>query len=276
MITKDELVEIKKKRNTNLYYAEKEYLQHIFLYALSQKYPDDFVFKGGTCLKICYGLERASEDLDFGTQLSIPKIKKAVEECLEYFNRLNIKYEIYDEKEYEGNYRIEARFQAVLYNGSPQSTNTLKIDFNKNKPFYPAVKVISLLFSDVPPFALRVLEEKEILAEKVRALATRRQARDLYDCWMLLQNKIPLDKLLLMKKFKEEHIPQKQLKPLALVSKVEYERDLKPLVRILPSYEQVAKDVNAALRIALHKMAKKASKIRSTIKEDIDWGLHGR
>jgi hypothetical protein len=47
-----------------LYYLEKEYLQYIFLDAIS-KYEDSIIFKGGTCLRLCYGLERASEDLDF-------------------------------------------------------------------------------------------------------------------------------------------------------------------------------------------------------------------
>src|SRR3989338_182901 len=81
MITREELYEVKEKRRTTLYYAEKEYLQYIFLNALS-KHADDFAFKGGTCLRICYGLERASEDIDFSTSLDVKEIKKIVIQCL--------------------------------------------------------------------------------------------------------------------------------------------------------------------------------------------------
>src|SRR3989344_1869883 len=104
MITLEELNEIKEKRRMLLYYAEKEYLQYIFLYSIS-KYHENFVFKGGTCLRICYGLERASEDLDFSTNLSPKEIKKIVIDCLKNFELLNIPYKIYSEKEFEGNIR---------------------------------------------------------------------------------------------------------------------------------------------------------------------------
>ena len=77
MISLDELNRLKERRKTNLYYEEKEYLQYIFLNALS-KYADQFVFKGGTCLRICYGLERASEDLDFSTGLSMDRVRKII------------------------------------------------------------------------------------------------------------------------------------------------------------------------------------------------------
>ncbi|MEK6934608.1 MAG: nucleotidyl transferase AbiEii/AbiGii toxin family protein, partial [Nanoarchaeota archaeon] len=132
MISLEELKEIKEKRKTNLYYEEKEYLQYIFLNAIS-KYSNNFVFKGGTCLRICFDLERASEDLDFSTALNKKEIKKIVYKCLKDFELLNINYRIYSEKEFKGNLRIEARFEGPLFSGNPSSTNTLKIDFNKQK-----------------------------------------------------------------------------------------------------------------------------------------------
>ena len=180
MISLKELSEVKEKRKTNLYYAEKEYLQYIFLNSIS-KYTDNFIFKGGTCLKICYGLERASEDLDFSTNLTLIKIKEIVNKCLKDFDLLNIKYKIYSEKEFEGNLRIEARFEGPLFIEKQSSTNTLKIDFNKRKVKNKIVKVVQKLFSDVPLFTLVVLSEEEILAEKIRSLINRRESRDLYD-----------------------------------------------------------------------------------------------
>ena len=100
MISLEELNEIKEKRKTSLYYEEKEYLQYIFLNSIS-KYTDNFVFKGGTCLRICFGHERASEDLDFSTNLNIEKVKEIVEKCLKDLGYLGIKYETYSLKEYD-------------------------------------------------------------------------------------------------------------------------------------------------------------------------------
>ncbi len=246
MITVEELKEIKERRKTNLYYEEKEYFQYIFLNAIS-KYPKNFVFKGGTCLRICYGLERASEDLDFSTNLNLSMIKRIVKKCLRDFDLLNIKYRIYSEKEFEGNLRIEVRFEGPLFSGKQASTNTLKIDFNKKKVKKKNVVVVQKLFSDIPLFSLLVMDEGEILTEKVRALINRRESRDLYDIWILLKKGVKIDKKLLAEKLKEE---KSRLSNLKLPEKEEYERDLNNLVNILPRYEQVKKEVLEALNIA--------------------------
>ena len=243
MISIEELNQVKIKRKTNLYYEEKEYLQYIFLSAIS-KYPDNFVFKGGTCLRICFEHERASEDLDFNTNLNVDKIKVVVEECLKEFKLLNINCKIYSEKVFEGNMRIEIRFEGPLFAGKLSSTNTLKIDFNKGKVKHKIVKVVQRLFSDVPQFTIVVLGEKEIFAEKIRALISRGEPKDLYDVWMLLNEKIELDKELVLSKLKEEKIDFAKLK---IPSKEEYTTALKNLVNILPPYEQVRKEVNELL-----------------------------
>ncbi len=243
MISVEELNQAKSKRKTNLYYEEKEYLQYIFLSAIS-KYPDNFVFKGGTCLRICFEHERASEDLDFSTNLSIHKIKEVVGACLKEFELLNINYKIYSEKVFEGNMRIEVRFEGPLFVGKLSSTNTLKIDFNKGKVKHAIVKVVQKLFPDVPQFIIVVLGEKEIFAEKIRALISRGEPKDLYDVWMLLNKKIEISKELVLSKLKEEKVDIIKLK---LPSKEEYKLSLKNLVNALPPYEQVNKEVSELL-----------------------------
>ncbi len=244
MITLQELSELKELRKTTLYYEEKEYLHYIFLNAISN-YTEKYTFKGGTCLRICYGLERASEDLDFCTQLSTKDIRETVKKCLNNFALLSINHKTYEEKEYRGNIRFEIRFEGPLYTGKPSSTNMLKIDFNQQKIKHKVAKVVPKLFSDVPLFTLLVLDEKEILAEKIRALANRKQARDLYDVWMLLHKGIAIEKKLLLDKLKEE---KSSLQDIVLVSREEYERDLRNLVITVPPYEQVKKDVTAFLK----------------------------
>ncbi len=242
MISIEELSEIKERKKTNLYYEEKEYLQYIFLNAIS-RYPDSFVFKGGTCLRICFGFERASEDLDFSTNLKINKLKEIVYKCLKDFELLNLESKIYSEKEFQGNLRFEIRFKGPLFQSNTRSTNTLKIDFNKRKVKNKTVKIVQKLFSDVPMFSIVVLDEREILAEKIRALINRAESRDLYDVWIFLNKGIKIDKKLLSIKLKEE---KSKLSNLKLPSKEEYERDLRNLIKIVPSYEQVKKEVSEA------------------------------
>ncbi len=244
MIGLDELNEAKEKRKTNLYYEEKEYLQYIFLNAIS-KHPENFIFKGGTCLRICSGLERASEDLDFNTNLKILKIKEIVKQCLKDFDLLNIKNEIFSEKELAGNLRVEIRFEGPLFAGRKTSTNTIKIDFSNRKANTKEVKVVQKLFSDVPLFTIIVMEEKEMLAEKIRALLTRKKPRDLYDVWILLNKGAVVDKQLLLGKLKEDKMDSKKI---VFPSKEDYERDLKILVKAVPDYEQVKNFVNDKIK----------------------------
>ena len=239
MISLKELNEVKEKRKTNIYYEEKEYLQYIFLNAIS-KYAENFVFKGGTCLRICFDLKRASEDLDFSTNLKVNKIKETVYKCLKNFELLNINYKVYSEKEFKGNLRIEIRFEGPLFSGKSSSTNTLKLDFNRRKVKSKVAKVIQKLFSDVPLFTLVVLDEEEILAEKIRTLINRNEPKDLYDVWMLLNKNVKMNKKLLLEKFKEE---KSRLSNLKIPSKEDYEISLKNLVDYLPDYEQVKKEV---------------------------------
>jgi predicted nucleotidyltransferase component of viral defense system len=239
MISKEELVELKQKRKISLYYLEKEYLQYIFLKAIS-KYSDSIVFKGGTCLRLCYGLERASEDLDFSTSLSVSVLKDIINKSLKEFEYLGIEHFNLIEKEFEGNIRFEIKFKGPLYSGNLNSTNNLKIDFNKNKVFFKTAKVIPQVFSDVLTFTLVVLAEKEILAEKIRALVNRKQARDLYDLWILLGKKVEIDKELIKNKLKEEKVNLNNVK---IISREEYDLDLRNLLDYIPDYEQVKKEV---------------------------------
>lgn len=243
MITKEELQKIKEQHKTNLYYAEKEYLQYIFLHALA-KYEGMFVFKGGTCLHICYGLQRASEDLDFNTLLPISDVRTIINTCLKDYELLNIPHEIYTEKEYEGNKRFEIRFKGPLYNGNKESSNTLKLDFNKKAVKHTVVKVIPQLFSDIPLFTIVSLAEHEILAEKIRALLSRGAPRDAYDVWILLQKHVKIDQKLLSEKLHEKHITKTKIQ---FPDEKTYMRDLKQLLNSVPPYKQVKEEVYTAL-----------------------------
>jgi predicted nucleotidyltransferase component of viral defense system len=234
MISREELAELKEKRRTNLYYEEKEYLQYVFLYAIS-RYADSFTFKGGTCLRICYGLERASEGLDFSTSLSLGKTRGLFNKCMAEFEKLGIAPLGTVEKSFKGNIRFESRFEGPLYAGDRKTSNLLKIDFNKQKSINVVPKAVPRLFSDIPVFTLNVLHEKEILAEKIRALASRGQPRDLYDIWVLLQTVEP-DKRLVDRKLNEEGV---KLSDMDFPTEKAYNTDLRDLLLHVPDYASV-------------------------------------
>ena len=244
MIGLDELKKYKELTNSSLYNAEKEYLQYIFLKYLSSL-SNNFIFKGGTCLRICYGFERASEDLDFNTSLSLEKIDFFIKKVLNSFSLLSIDHEITSIKEYKGNIRYELRFQGPLFNGNPRSSNNIKLDFNTRKIYRsPDPKVVPKIFSDISTFSILTLNSEEILAEKLRALQMRVQPRDLYDVWYLLNLDIDLDFDLLKEKLNDDNISFFSLK---FPSKKEFDQDMKLLLSKDVDYDFIIKDVESKL-----------------------------
>jgi predicted nucleotidyltransferase component of viral defense system len=131
--------------------------------------------------------------------------------------------------------------------------HVLPITINKEeKPLLnPDFKTINpgMIYKDpdLHAYSLLVMNIKEIAAEKVRALLTRKEAksRDLYDLWFLLSNNFSIDIGLVEKKMQFDHavFSIKRLK--ARIKEIEpiWESDLKPLTKMLPSYEEAARIV---------------------------------
>ena len=84
MLTKSELLGY--KTWPNRYQLEKDYLQYAVLLEIFKRSKGGLVFKGGTALQKCYGLDRFSEDLDFTTD-SADEIRR-VEDGLQGIKQL--------------------------------------------------------------------------------------------------------------------------------------------------------------------------------------------
>ena len=80
------------------------------------------------------------------------------------------------------------------------------------------------------------LAAEEILAEKVRAILTRQQGRDIYDLWYLLSQNTQLDTHLVKEKLNYYQIDQFSsddiLVRIELMSKEQFIIDLRPFVPI--------------------------------------------
>ena len=191
--------------------AIKEILQEIVLCGLSRVgFFEKAAFYGGTALRIFYGLDRFSEDLDFSLlktdkefQLSkyLPELKKEV-------NSYGIEVEI-EEKKKTKDSAVESAFlkantfeQIMKFYPNEQlkidSKSVLKIKFeiDTNPPDFATFEHrYSLLPS---PFEITLYDAPSLFAGKMDAIINRNwknrvKGRDFYDYIFYLQRKIPIN-----------------------------------------------------------------------------------
>ncbi len=239
MISKDELKEYAKIRGLNLGQAERDYFQNILLFILYQHYGRSLIFKGGTALSKCYGSSRFSEDLDFT--------------CLETFNtniirkgleRFRVEFEI-KTKEYEVGMKIILYIKGPLYTGIRYTLCRIVIDVSlrENVILSPVIKTIGRFMEEIPEFDVFVMQEKEILAEKIRAILTRSKARDIYDLWFLLRRGVEFDLEVIKKKLEYYDMRwdrRKFIEAVRIKSEI-WNTELKPLIRLIPKLSEVKK-----------------------------------
>ncbi|MBS3137634.1 nucleotidyl transferase AbiEii/AbiGii toxin family protein [Candidatus Woesearchaeota archaeon] len=242
MITKDELIQYSRMRKLkNLGQAELDYFQILLLFILYQNYGKELIFKGGTALQKCYGLDRFSEDLDFTT-----KEKIDIKKCENDLNRFKLEYEI-ESKPFGSSISFVIRIKGPLYIGTKASSCRLIIDdsVRENVLLRPEIKTIGRFLEEVPTFDVIVMQQKEIYAEKIRAIMSRDKARDVYDLWFLIKNNTEFDKLLINEKLKyyNEVWDFKNFQKMLHKKKDIWAIELKPLIQVVPSFETVTKEI---------------------------------
>ena len=202
MLNYNEIETIGKLKKLSLINSEKDYLQDIVLFSIYSNIGKELVFKGGTCLYKIYKLNRFSEDLDF-TLIKEIDAKKLVDKIISDLMLLNIKCRLKDIKEYKNEINIRLLINGPLYKGSKETQCFVSLNISKKERILIEAKkeTIISLYKEIPSFEVFAMQEKEILAEKVRAIFTRMKARDIYDLWFLIKLKnITLDYELINKK----------------------------------------------------------------------------
>jgi len=181
-LTKRELEIINRKNFAYpLAIAEKDY----FLTVVSKIIYDSplrkkLIFKGGTALHHCYLPQlRFSEDLDF-TAIDKSITIEAVKEIFEQCDFLSIK------KEYVSPATI--KIEKLQYRGLLGLPGSLKLEIDHLQNAVLPAK--ALVYKNVwkVPTKVRVMDEREICAEKIRAASDRARYRDFYDLAMLFRN----------------------------------------------------------------------------------------
>jgi predicted nucleotidyltransferase component of viral defense system len=186
--------------------AEKDYFLALVMQIISgSTLGDTLVFKGGTAIHHCYLSQyRFSEDLDFTSiqrNLSLEEVRKLFAEV----GFLAIK------KDYQSEATI--KIDRLQYSGPLLQPNTLKveIDYLQNVLLPPK----SMKYDNVwgLDFKVRVMDEREICAEKIRAMSDRARYRDFYDLFLLTEtNQIDLPEVV-------SYIRQKEIrKPITKAS----------------------------------------------------------
>lgn len=180
MLTRQQLEIINRKSlRYPLHMAEKDYFLALVLQVIANtNLGKTLIFKGGTALHHCY-LEqyRFSEDLDFSANqkpVSLPEVRQ----MLAGVDYLQIK------KDYISPATI--KIEKLQYIGPLLQPNSLKveIDFLQNVVLPPQI----LSYHNVwgVEFNVRVMDIREICAEKVRAMSDRARYRDFYDMLLVL------------------------------------------------------------------------------------------
>jgi len=190
MLDYEELEKIAKLKSISLVNVEKDYLQDLILFSIYSNVGKKLVFKGGTCLYKVYKLNRFSEDLDFTLTKGVD-IKKICDKMISDLMLLDVSGRIEEIKEHKNEINIRLILNGPLYRGSKETQCfvPLNISMKERVLLGPKKESIIPLYRELPSFEIFVMHEKEILAEKVRAILTRMKSRDVYDLWFLLVKK---------------------------------------------------------------------------------------
>lgn len=248
MLAKADLEQFTAVLGFTIWQVERDYLQHLLLLFLSKRLGKGLIFKGGTALQKAFGLNRFSIDLDFTQEDELPEnlfdlIQKDVK---------NFGFEAdFQETKGKESKQIKFRIQGPLYRGMERTLAVVRIDISMREKVCldPETKDIFPIYPDIQPYIIRIMDSKEILAEKVRAICTRTKARDVFDMRFLLQKKISLDEKLVDRKLKMYDLRYSRKIFLEKIVQVKgiWQHELSQLVAAIPDFDTAVKQIKEKL-----------------------------
>lgn len=249
MLTKVQIQRLAQRNGIGMQAQERDYVQHLLLWLLYTR-SQELVFKGGTALRLVYGGSRYSEDLDFNGPDDPAMLQSLWQDVVGRMTDLGGQAEVRNVWASEVGYSLDVSFQGPLYDGRDRSKGKVRIDINRRpEKVETRRELIHSPYDDVRPFVVTALAAQHLLAEKLRALLVRSQPRDLYDVWLLLKQGVSLDWALVERKlawYGTRFSPAALQDALARVQP-DWERDLRPLLPQMVSYEDVTRDLACVL-----------------------------
>jgi len=232
MLTINQITDFSKQLKITQSVVVREYIQSLFLKELyEEKFSENIFFKGGTAIRLVLGGTRFSEDLDFTV---IGEESDFNQFILPFFTKL--------EKQYGFTFKKRKSVAGQKYLLTDNSSLIkggvfISLDFSFREAVLRQSKsVVSSIYPVIFTSFVYHLAAEEILAEKVRAILTRQQGRDIYDLWYLLSQNTQLDTHLVKEKLNYYQIDQFSsddiLVRIELMSKEQFIIDLRPFVPI--------------------------------------------
>lgn len=193
----------------------KEILHYEIMEALyNSKSSGSLVFQGGTALRLCYGGNRYSEDLDFASN------DKFTPELMNEFKRIFVdsiltKYNLSATVDEPSRQEPEEETKVFVQKWSAkveipstkgQKQPKINIDIAGVPSYKYELKMIQSNYTGIRTFAAVNVETlEEILADKIIAVAGRPyfKARDFWDIKWLVDQKVPLNPELVALKIKD-------------------------------------------------------------------------
>jgi predicted nucleotidyltransferase component of viral defense system len=197
MISPLQIEEISRKLKVNTTIVAREYLQLLFLqnfYEISGS--EKVCFKGGTAIHFLMKGFRFSEDLDFISEASLRTLNNLVFKTVEKLQSFVFGLTIKEKKTIAGK-----SYLLTLGKGLVNFSIFVKLDFSFRENILQKKK--DIIKSELPVIFnsfVYYLSGEEILAEKIRAIVTRSEGRDLFDLWFLLTQGYQINQRFIEKK----------------------------------------------------------------------------
>lgn len=144
------------------------------------KFLEKLVFVGGTMLRLCYGLNRFSVDLDFWIIKKID-LKQFFDDLKNFLEK---KYIIKDSSD---------KFFTIIFEiGSPLYPRNLKIEIRKEVKKIKYEKNIAYSKYSSIQVLVNTLSLEDMMMSKILSFLDREEVRDCFDVEFLLKRGIPL------------------------------------------------------------------------------------
>jgi len=131
MLTKAQIQRFAQRNGIGMQVQERDYLQHVLLWLVYTR-SQAMVYKGGTALRMVYGGNRYSEDLDFNChQSATVDLQSFWQEIVTRLRDFGIQAEIRREWVSDIGYSFDVSFQGPLYDGRDRSKGKVRVDINR-------------------------------------------------------------------------------------------------------------------------------------------------
>ncbi len=188
MISPEEVKQLSTRYQTSPLTIAREYAQHCFLSEFYKlKNSDRLLFKGGTALRLIYQSPRYSEDLDFTgiNNVAYPEIEDILIETIRNLSAWGFEIEITEAKKTTGGYLAKMDFSFSRF----KLQIKIEISFRTRKQ--KSMGAVSRIKNEyIPHYDVYHLPLDEIITGKISALLTRSKARDWYDLYFFLHNRM--------------------------------------------------------------------------------------